>query len=196
MYDPAALIGAELEQLAPRDLSTTPNWLDVLARARREGRSRRVAPVLIAAAVAIAVPAVAFSSGVRGLLGLGHPAPVLGSAVALVSAPVGNDFYGHLWRSRSTTGGTCLFTTFDHSATQPRLPRDWRGGGSCSVEKTSKVSPASAAQPLAVTVSIQRRLGRRLRDWVPPVVAGSVNPALHAARVAVVWHGGSRDLTL
>src|SRR5437763_15043832 len=179
MYDPATLIGAELEQLAPRDLSTTPDWLDVLARARREGRSRRVAPVLIAAAVAIAVPTVAFSSGVRGLLGLGHPAPVLGSAVALVSAPVGNHFYGHLWRSPSTTGGTCVFTSFDHVATEPRVPRDWRGGGPGSVKENFKVSAASAAQPLAVSVSIQRRLGHRLGDWVPPVVAGSVYPRLH-----------------
>src|SRR5437763_2014551 len=173
------LIAEELGRLAPAGESGLPDWRDVLARAGTKRRARRLAPPLAIAAVAIAVPTVAFSSGVRGLLGLGHPAPVLGSAVALVSAPVGNHFYGHLWRSPSTTGGTCVFTSFDHVATEPRVPRDWRGGGPGSVKENFKVSAASAAQPLAVSVSIQRRLGHRLGDWVPPVVAGSVYPRLH-----------------
>jgi hypothetical protein len=195
MYDAGTVIAAELERLAPLD-KAGPDWSDVLTRARRGARSRGITPLLVAAALAIAVPAVAFSSGVRGLLGFGRPVPVLGSAVALVSAPVGNHFYGHLWRSPSTTGGTCLFTTFDHSATAPRLPRDWRGGGSCSVKEHVAASAASAVQPLTVSVAIQRRLGMRLRDWVPPVIAGSVYPALRAVRVAVVWHAGSHDLAL
>src|SRR5262245_1453089 len=197
MYDAATVVAAELDRLAPCH-DTTPDWADVLVRARGDRRSRRLAPVVLAAALATAVPTVALSSSMRGLLGLSQPTPVLRRAVPLVSAPVGNNFYTHLWRSPSTTGGTCLFATFDHLAREQRLPRFWRGGGSCSSGAGTGVtlSPTSALKPLAVSVSIQRRLDGPPRNWVPLVIAGAVHPSLHAARVAVVRHGRSHDLTL
>jgi hypothetical protein len=195
MYDTATVVAAELEQLAPAN-DVTPQWADVLVRARHDRRSRSLVPVLLAAALAIAVPAVALSSSMRSLLGLGHPTPVLRRAVPLVSAPVGNDFYAHLWRSPSTAGGTCLFATFDHAARERALPRFWRGGGSCSTGAAFTLSPTSALKPLAVSVSIQRRLDGPPRTWVPPVIAGAVDPSLQAARVAVLRHGLSHDLTL
>src|SRR5436305_10799293 len=143
MYDAPTLVVDELERLAPEQGDIDADWDDVLARARRDRRPRRVpvTPLLVAAALAVAVPAVALSSA-RGLLGLGAPRPVLTSAVALVSAPVGNHFYGHLWHSRSTTDGTCIFSTFDHRPAARILPRLWRGGGSCSVKGRFRVSPA------------------------------------------------------
>jgi hypothetical protein len=192
MYD---VIANELERLAPLREVGRPEWADVLTRSRERG-ARRFAPVVAIAAIAIAVPTVALSSDVRGLLGLGHPAPVLASAEPLVSGFVGNGFYAHLWQSPSTTGGTCLFSTFDHTATVSRPPRDWRGGGSCGAKRTTTVSPVDASHPLAVSFSIQRRLGVAPRKWIPPVVAGSVYPGLHATRIAVVWRGGSHGLTL
>jgi hypothetical protein len=195
MYDNGTIIAAELERLAPDDI-TMPDWADVLARARRDSRSsRKLAPVALAAALAIIVPAVALSSGMRGLLGLGHPSPVLRRAVPLVSARVGNGFYAHLWRSPSTTGGTCVFSTFDHASRERAVPRLWRGGGSCSVRRRVNLSPTTPLKPLAVSVFIERRLDGP-RNWVPPVIAGSVDPSVHAARVAVRWLGGSHDLTL
>jgi hypothetical protein len=191
-----ALIADELDRIAPLHDTGRPDWADVLGRARTAGRTRRLASLVAIAALAIAVPAVALSSDVRGLLGLGRPAPVLRSAQLLVSAPVGNGFHAHLWRSRSTTGGACLFSTYDHSASERHVPRFWRGGGGCSTKGRLAVSPAGASAPLAVSFSIQRRLDGNPRNWVPPVVAGAVDPALHAARVAVVWRGSSHDLTL
>jgi hypothetical protein len=89
-----------------------------------------------------------------------------------------------------------LFSSYDHSASETRVHRLWRGGGSCTEKGTVNVSAASATLPLAVSFGIQRRLHGDPRNWVPPVVAGAVYPKLHAARVAVVWHGGSHDLTL
>jgi len=59
-----------------------------------------------------------------------------------------------------------------------------------------ETSPVDASHPLAVSFSIQRRLGVAPRKWVPPVVAGSVYLGLHATRIAVVWRGGSHGLTL
>jgi hypothetical protein len=196
MHDVADVVAAELDELAPPD-DTTLDWPDVLGRAQRDSRSPRLVPVAAVAvlAVAIAVPAVGFSAGVRGLLGLRHPAPVLQRAVPLVSARVGNDFYAHLWRSPSTTGGTCVFSTFDHSPREPTVPRFWRGGGSCSVGRRVSLSPTTPLKPLAVSLFIERRLDGP-RKWVPPVIAGSADPSLHATRVAVRWRGGLHDLTL
>src|SRR5262245_54779674 len=148
MHDVATVVRAELDELAPPE-DTTLDWRDVLVRARRERSARRVAPVALVAAAAIAVPTVGLSAGVRGLLGLHHPAPVLRRAVPLVSARVGNGFYAHLWRSPSTTGGTCVFSTFDHASRERAVPRLWRGGGSCSVQRRVNLSPTTALKPLA-----------------------------------------------
>src|SRR5437870_134651 len=144
MSDAEVLITEELERLAPVRNADAADWADVLARAATDRRTRRLALLVAIAAVAIAAPAVALSSDVRDLLGLGHPTPLLRSAKALVSAQVGNGFYAHLWRSRSTSGGTCLFSTYDHSSSVAHVPRLFRGGGACSANGTLTVRAASA----------------------------------------------------
>lgn len=50
--------------------------------------------------------------------------------------------------------------------------------------------------PLVVGSSIGRRLKGDPSKWVPPIVSGAVLPRLKAARVAVVWKGGSLPLRL
>jgi hypothetical protein len=201
MYDTESLITEELNRLAPGAEVDRPDWANVVTRAGAGRRSRRVAPVVAIALVGIAAPTVALSSGVRGLLGLGT-SPVFHLAKPLVSGPVGNNFFAHLWQSPSTTGGRCLFATYDHSPTEAHPPRDWNGGGACSVNRTTKLSPVSASRPLAVSFSIQRRLDVERHTWVPPVkwvppvVAGAVYPGLHATRIAVEWRGGSHTLAL
>lgn len=182
----------ELERLAP-PVTATPDWSDVLRRARvRRVPRRTVAIAAAAAALAIAIPAVAFS----GLLDLVRPIPVLHSARPLVSAPVGNGFYAHLWRSRSTTGGSCVFVTYNHVPGTTSLQPLFSGSGACSRKGELPATPTTTARPLVVTLSIERRLGVAPRKWVPPAVWGAVDPDLHAARVAVVWRGGRHDLTL
>ncbi len=49
---------------------------------------------------------------------------------------------------------------------------------------------------LVVGLSISRRLKGDPAKWVPPIVSGAVLPSLKAARVAVVWTGGSLPLRL
>lgn len=194
MRDAESLIMEELAYIAPEG-DGRPDWADVLTRAPVQRRRRRVVPLIVLAVLAIAVPTVALSSSVRGFLGL-SPTPVLSSAKAVVSGRVGNGFYAHVWQSASTTGGRCLFTTYDHSATVPHVPGDWFGGGSCGPKSTKTIPLVSAAQPLTFTMSIERRLQGDPRKWVPPVVAGTVYSGLHVARVAVTWRGGGHDLTL
>src|SRR4051794_9185718 len=138
MYDAATLVTDELERLAPADATPIADWSDVLGRARPSApRPRRRASIvaIALAAAAVAVPAVAFS----GLLDLVRPSPVLASAKPLVSGLVGNGFHAHLWRSPSTTGGTCVFATYDHAPVDRRLPKDWNGGGSCSEQGSFRV---------------------------------------------------------
>ena len=50
--------------------------------------------------------------------------------------------------------------------------------------------------PLVLGLSISRRLNGDPAKWVPPIVSGAVLPSLKAARVAVVWKGGSLPLRL
>ena len=139
MSDSEHILLAELERLAPSDISTEPDWGDVLRRANKHigRRPRGAAPwkivVALAVALAVAAPALAFTDGVRSLLGLGSTRPVPSTEQVLVSAPIGNGFYAHLVRSASTTGGRCLIVAADHAPT-PALPITGGGGGSmCTV---------------------------------------------------------------
>jgi hypothetical protein len=195
MHDAEPLILAELERLAPAAELGRPDWTNVLSRAAVARRPRRAALLVAFAAVAIAVPAVALSSGVRQLLGFG-PTPVLSSAKPLVSAPVGNKFFGHAWRGASTTGGSCVFLTHDHTP-EVEHPDSFNGGGSCSTRANASFGEASADLPLMLTLGVTRRLKSGVAaNWVPPVVSGSVYDKLHATRVAIEWKGGSHELAL
>jgi hypothetical protein len=178
-----------------------PDWHDTMRRARPHRAPRRALLALPVAFLVVALPAVALSSGLRSALGLGSvPKPVLEHATMLVSAPVGNGFYAHAARAPSTTGGTCVFLTYNHAAGLSHLPvwNQTRSGGSlCTSTTKVSLNPANAGLPLAPGLSISRRLkSGDPRNWVPPVVFGSVYTKLHASRVAIEWKGGSHELIL
>jgi hypothetical protein len=200
MHDSETVILDELDRLSPSEEIGAPDWGDAIRRARRpHSARRRLLLALPVAFLAVALPAVAFSSGLRSALGLGNqPEPVLEHATMLVSAPVGNGYYAHAARAPSTTGGTCVFLTYNHTAGAPHGP-GWNRSGGSSCTSTAKVSlsPANKRLPLAPGLSIARRLkSGDPRNWVPPVVFGSVYAKLHATRVAVEWKGGSHELVL
>jgi hypothetical protein len=75
----------------------------------------------------------------------------------------------------------------------------WNRSGSSSCTTTAKVNlnPTSKHLPLAPGLSIARRVKHGvLRNWVPPVVFGSVYSKLHATRIALEWNGGAHELVL
>jgi hypothetical protein len=194
------VIRDELERLAPAGETPRDDWGRILAAARTpaatHSRRRRLALVGAAACLVFTAPALAFSDGIRSLLGLGRPRPVLAKATLVVSAPVGNGFYAHLWHSPSTTGGRCAMTTAARGA-MPRRLLVRRGGGACSVRGTGEVGRATREHPLVVGISIQRRPAHGVRTkWVPPIVSGNVQAGLHATRVRIEWPRGSHALVL
>lgn len=199
MIDAEPVIREELERLAPEAETELPDWGDVVRRASsrpRPQRPRGRRPALIVAvALAVAAPALAFSSGVRSLLGFDRPEPVLEQARLLVSAPVGNGFYAHAWASPSSTGGWCEFLTIDHSPVA-RAASDSNGGGGCSTNGGRRPR-ASREVPLTISLSVSRRPKSGVpANWVPPIVEGAVLPSLRPARVEAIWNGGSLPLRL
>jgi hypothetical protein len=198
MHEAEVVLAAELEQLADGAPSHAPDWADVVRRSRpakRTGRHALIALPLVF--LAIALPAVALSAGLRSALGLGpRPTPMLSRANLLVGAPVGNGFYVQAWRAPSTTGGTCLFLTHNRSWHRLR-PVLWNGGGSCSEHGGVELNSTTAQLPLAPGISIVRRAKHGvLRNWVPPIVFGSVYSQLPATRITLEWNGGAHELVL
>jgi hypothetical protein len=192
-------IREELERLAPQAETELPDWNNVVARTaerpRVQRRGTRRLALVAAVALVVAAPAFALSSGVRSLLGFERPEPVFDQARLLVSAPVGNGFYAHAWASPSSTGGHCDFLTIDHSPTA-RSAAGPSGGGGCSRSGGDRAA-ATKDVPLLVGVSVGRRPKSGVpKNWVPPIVRGSVLPSLRAARVEVVWNAGSLPLRL
>jgi hypothetical protein len=147
-----------------------------------------VAAVVVVALVVTAVPALAFSDGVRSLLGF-EPQPVFEKSQLLVSAPVGDGGVAHLWSSPSRSGGECTFVTYGLPG-KIEMPSAMTGGGSCSL------GPRSGSDKSA---SLRVDIGR-YRD--APVGSGSVGPLLQgyldsslgATRVEIRWNGGSKEL--
>lgn len=200
MIDVEPVIREELERLVPQAETDWPDWSDVVgrtsARPSQQRRGARRLALLAALALAVAAPAFALSSDVRSLLGFERPEPVLDQATPLVSAPIGNGFYAHAWTSPSSTGGSCDFLTIDHNPIA-RSAAARGGGGACSRSAGSRLMRATANLALPVSFSIQRRPKSGVpENWVPPIVGGSVLPSLRAARVEVVWNGGSLPLRL
>jgi hypothetical protein len=194
----------ELERLAPSDETMNADWDRVLRHAggtverqsRGGPRRGRVLVAVAALLLAVAVPTVALSAGVRSLLGFGDSRPVVEKAQLVISAPVGNAFYAHLWHAPSTTDGQCSFLSIDRHLVPLQRPT-MNGGGGCNYKGNTQTDRASSSLPLTTDLSI----GRRPRNgdparWVPPVVSGNVYPGLHAARVVVEWRGGSYELAL
>ena len=153
--------------------------------------------VTAAVALVVAAPVLAFSnSNAPALVGLARPKPVVAQATLLLSAPVGNGFWAHAWTAPSSTGGQCDFLTTDHRPVVDRPPQV-NGGGMCSASTGGeRLVQARPDYPLLVVLSTSRRLKGDPAKWVPPIVSGAVLPSLKAARVAVVWKGGSLPLRL
>jgi hypothetical protein len=173
--------------------SASPEWREIQRHSR--SRSRRLLFVA-AVALVVAAPALALSSSVRNLVGLAHPEPVVEEATLLVSAPVGNGFWVHAWTAPSSTGGRCDFMTTDRSRAT-RSVTEVNGGGACAEgRRGERLTRARPEYPLNVGLSIGRRPKGDAPNWVPPVVSGAVLPSLHAARIEVVWDGGSLRLAL
>ena len=196
MLDLDEAIRGELEQLAPDDERRTPDWDNARSRAGEPIRQRRSLWIAVPAlALIVVTPTIALSASVRSLLGISPPRPVVTKARLVISAPIGNGFYAHLWNSPSTTGGECSFTSFDHRATPNVAPT--ADGGGCTYTGTRPLVNVNAEHPLIVGVAIQRRLKTGdPKKWLPPLVSGNVLPALHASRVQIQWRHGSYRLNL
>jgi hypothetical protein len=174
------LIRGELGRLATPVADRTPDWNNVRACVpddRRPITALRIA-LAVAVAVAVVLPAVAFSSGVRSFLGIESPRPRFDQAHLAVAAPLPDGRVAHLWVSPSSTGGDCLFVTFDPQRLTPR-PSRMLGGGGCSLR------PEPHAH--VFDWSLSRGIGR-----TPTVLSGRIDPRLHPARVVLRWHGGFR----
>ena len=171
-----------------------PQWRQVEKRSR--ARTCRLLLVALVALV-VAAPALALSGAVRGLVGFGDPKPVVERAAWILSAPVGNAFWVHAWTAPSSTGGRCDFMTIDHQPTA-EPPSEIRGGIGCSsAGSDERLTQARPEYPLNVGLSIGRRpKGGDPTKWVPPIVSGAILPKLNAARVEVLWNGGSLSLRL
>lgn len=173
--------------------SARPGWQEIQKRSR--SRSRRV-QFVVAVALVVAAPALALSSGVRNLVGIAYPEPVVEKATLLLSAPVGNGFWAHAWTAPSSTGGQCDFVTTDRTSST-RSISEVSGADMCADDHSGqRLTRALRGRPLSVGLSIGRRLKGDPAKWVPPVVSGAVLPSLKATRVEVVWNGGSLPLRL
>ena len=150
--------------------------------ARSRPSRRLVAAIVLAAVVLTALPALAFSDGVRSVLGF-QPEPVFEKSRLLVSAPVERGAVAHLWSTPSTTGGDCTFVTYGLPGKIER-PTRMTGGGSCAL------TPGSS-EPLMVSIS-------KYRDdpvqSAGPVIHGYLDSSLGATRVEIRWTGGSKEL--
>jgi hypothetical protein len=125
--------------------------------------------------------------------------PVLAKARLLITSPVGNGFFAHVWDSPSLRGGTCRFATLDHNAAAPKHPTFPNGGMSCSIGPPQPLPERlTETHPLRYSVSVAtRHQTGNLANWVPPFVYGEiVSSRLHAARIVVRWKGGSHRLVL
>ena len=168
---------------ATRDSHDDSDWGDVLRRISSRGATvRRWRFVLVVSVVllAIALPAIALSASVRGLLGLDNPpSPDYRQARLAVSAPIPGGRIARVWVSPSTDGGECEFVTLDPAGSK-RRPTRMTGGGSCSAGR--------GRSPLELFWSFSRT-----RREIP-VIHGRIGTKLHAARVVLRWHGGAQQL--
>jgi hypothetical protein len=160
----------------------------------RPARSRPayVLVALLVALAAIAGPTLAFSAGVRELIGLSSPHPILPKARLQVSAPAPHRQVLRLFTAPSGDEGECVFIEVGR-ATASRTPND-RGGGECTASGGKLHSPELRFQ---IGYSITRRPnGPGIRTWIPAYAYGWVSPRLHATRVELEWRRGHQPLAL
>jgi hypothetical protein len=153
--------------------------------ARWTPSGRLVAALVVVALVVITAPALAFSDGLRSLLGL-QPQPVFEKSRLLVSAPVGDGGIAHLWSSPSKSGGKCIFVTYGLPG-KIETPTRMTGGGSCSLAEGSSLP--------GLMVSIGRYRDAPVGSGsVGPVLRGYLDSSLGATQVEIRWNGGSKEL--
>jgi hypothetical protein len=149
-----------------------------------------VAAIIVLAA--IAGPTLALSSSAREFIGLSSsPRPVFTKARLKVSAPAPHGQVLRLYTAPSTGGGECWFIGVS-PATSAAKPNDRRGAG-CAL---SGGSLHSTKLPFQVGMGqVRRPNGPGFSTWIPADVSGWVSPALHAARVELVWRRGHQRLS-
>jgi hypothetical protein len=208
VIDVDAVIREELDTLAPPTEVDRSDWALVLQRARPGTRrpSRRSALRLLVAIplllLVAAAPAFTFSAGVRSLLGFTPPEPLLSKSRLLVSGPIGNGYYAHVWAGPSTAGGQCKLIAVDRHLSTPQHLLTFNGGAGCTIPPKGGAVPVQTVSPWSATGGMPMRVGFSISrrgdpaKWVPPHVEGALSPKLHATRVEIEWNGGSRRLTL
>ena len=192
MLDVDPLIFDELQRLSTLDETESGDWEAIVSRAVPRRRSRKSAAWTAAAfvvALAVVIPALAFSGTVRGLVGLGRPTPRYDQARLRVEVKThGRSLYPpgyvyRLWTAPSTQGGTCIFTTEEALPAPPR-PKRITGGGYCSVGHGALTVPKHH-----FTWTLGTALGGT------SMLDGVAGLDMHVAQMTLRWHGGSQRLT-
>jgi hypothetical protein len=191
MLDVEPVILDELQRLSTLDKSVSGDWDAILDQAVSRRRRSRAAvwTAAVCIALAVVIPAVAFSGTIRSLVGLHGPSPRYDQARLRVEVnprhkyAFGQNYVYRLWTSPSTQGGSCIFTTEDATPAQ-RQPKRISGGGYCSVGRAALIVPKH---------HLTWSLGTALGDtYLLDGVAGS---SLHVSQVTLRWHGGSQRIT-
>jgi hypothetical protein len=181
MTDADGLLAARFA--ATRDGHDDSDWSNVLDRVNAQAvpvRRWRLALVAAAVLLAIALPTLALSASVRGLIGLaGPPSPDYRQARLVVSDPLPGGQLARVWASPSKSGGECEFVTID-AARSKRPPSRMTGGGNCSLGQPQSQD--------SLTWSFSSG------PHPTPLIHGRVGANLHASRIELHWHGGRQRL--
>lgn len=165
-----------------------PDWSSIARRAAKR-RARRSLILVVAIVLAVTVPALALSGSLRSWLGT--PSPTFEEATLLASTPIGDGRSIRVWRAPSSTGGECVFVSYERRDTD-RRPSSWNSAA-CS---TAGPLPMTN-QPLEVGFSPHvRRTGEARRERTPPFVVGSVTPESGIVRLELRWRHGRIPLVL
>jgi hypothetical protein len=191
MLDVEPLILDELQRLAPLDEKESGDWETILRRAGRGPRRRRTigwSAIALGVALAVMIPALAFSETVQSLVGIHNPAPRYDQARLRVEVEprhrfaYGQNYVYRLWTAPSNQGGSCIFTTEDATPAPPR-PKRMTGGGYCSVGRTALIVPKDR---------LTWSLGTALGDTF--LLSGVAGSAMHVTHMSLRWHGGSQRI--
>ena len=189
MLDVEPLIRDELQRLSTLDKSETGDWQAILDQAapRRQGRRTAWVAVAFVVALAVVIPALAFSGTVRSLVGLHQPSPRYDQARLRVevrhASPSGRDYVYRLWTAPSTQGGSCFFLT-EGTASTPSLPKGITGGGFCSVGRHALTVPNGR-----FTWSIGSAA-----PGAAHVLSGVAGAGMRVSQMTLRWHGGSQRI--